>query len=98
MAAFQTARHTPAETQVRLLHELFGNPFRPVTVNSSWLTPAVRGLARCIAEERRFGDLPVLADALEEAGCHDADLLAHCRLPGDHLPGCGAVDFLQGKG
>jgi hypothetical protein len=98
MAAFQTARHTPAETQARLLHELFGNPFRPVILNPAWLTPAVLALARGIAEEGNFEDLPFLADALEEAGCSDPDLLAHCRQGGEHLPGCWAVDLLHGKG
>ena len=45
-----------------------------------------------------YGGLPVLADALEEAGCTDADLLAHCRSGGGHLRGCWAVDLLLGKG
>jgi hypothetical protein len=98
MAAFQTARHAPAETQARLLHEFFGNPFRPVILNPVWLTPPVLALARGIAEDGAFADLPLLADALEEAGCSDPDLLAHCRQGGEHLPGCWAVDLLCGRG
>ena len=46
---------------------------------------------------RDYGGLRVLADALEEAGCTDADLLAHCRSGGGHLRGCWAVDLLLGK-
>jgi hypothetical protein len=54
-------------------------------------------LAQTIYEARRFDPMPVLADALEEAGCTDADLLAHCRSGGGHLRGCWAVDLLLGK-
>ena len=49
-------------------------------------------------EERRFEDLPILADALEEAGCDDEDILGHCRSDGEHVRGCWAVDLLLGKG
>jgi hypothetical protein len=55
-------------------------------------------LAQGIYEERAFDDLPVLADALEEAGCDQPDLLAHLRGPGPHVRGCWAVDLLLGKG
>jgi hypothetical protein len=54
-------------------------------------------LARSIYQEERFHDLPVLADALEEAGCTDADILAHCRQPGSHVRGCWVVDAILGK-
>jgi hypothetical protein len=54
----------------------------------------VRTLARAVYDGRRFGDLPVLADALEEAGCTDAALLAHCRTAGEHARGCWALDFI----
>jgi hypothetical protein len=82
------------------LRELFGNPFRPVAVDPAWLAwngGTVVQLARTIYEERRFADLPVLADALEEAGCTDAALLGHCRGGGDHARGCWAVDAVLGK-
>src|SRR5262249_33611625 len=58
--------------QTELLRDISGNPFRPVTLDPSCKTPAVVQLARSLYEERRFEDLPVLADALEEAGCQDA--------------------------
>jgi hypothetical protein len=63
----------------------------------SWVTNAVTGLSQTIYDERHFNELPILADALEEAGCTDADLLGHCRQPGEHVRGCWAVDLLLGK-
>jgi ATP-dependent Clp protease ATP-binding subunit ClpA len=67
----------------------------------AWLTreggQAAR-VARAIYEERRWGDLPVLADALEEAGCADREILDHCRRPGEHGPGCWVLDLLLGEG
>jgi hypothetical protein len=93
--------------QCRLLHCLFGNPFRPpVRIDVSWRTPIVTALAESIYEERRFGDLPVLADALEDSGCTDADILEHCRCalaPGAeeariaHTLGCWVLDLLLDK-
>jgi hypothetical protein len=87
--------------QCALVREVFGNPFRPAPVDPSWPAwndgAAVR-LARAIYDERRFGDLPVLADALEEAGCRDEAILAHCRGPGGHVPGCWVVDAVLGRG
>jgi hypothetical protein len=54
-------------------------------------------LARSLYEERRFEDMPVLADALEEAGCQDAAVLEHCRGPGPHVRGCWVLDVVLGK-
>jgi hypothetical protein len=79
---------------------LFGNPFRPITIDPAWVAwhdGTVRKLAQAIYDERRFDDLPILADALEEAGCDNADILAHCRQPGEHVRGCWVVDLLLGK-
>jgi hypothetical protein len=53
--------------------------------------------ARCIYSERRFADLPGLADALEEAGCTNEDVLAHCRQPGEHARGCWVLDLMLRK-
>jgi hypothetical protein len=83
-----------------LLRDLFGNPFRaPPTVDPAWGERnggLVGKLARSIYDERRFGDLPVLADALEEAGCSDVEILAHARRPGVHARGCWLIDRLRG--
>jgi hypothetical protein len=58
----------------------------------------VLGLAKAIYGEGRFTDVPVLADALEEAGCADAEILTHLRGPGPHVRGCWALDLVLGKG
>jgi hypothetical protein len=87
--------------QVRLLRDIFGNPFRPVAVNHAWLAwdgGTIPKLAHAVYDERAFERLPVLADALEEAGCTDAGLLTHLRGPGPHVRGCWALDLLLGKG
>jgi hypothetical protein len=54
-------------------------------------------MAQVIYNERLFADMPILADALEDAGCSDAAILAHCRQPGEHVRGCWVVDLLLGK-
>ena len=77
--------------------DIFGNPFRPVTADPRWLTSTAVALARAIYDERAFDRLPILADALEEAGCDNADVLAHCRGDGPHVRGCWAVDLVLGK-
>ncbi len=80
-----------------LLFELVSEPFRPVTVSPSWLTPQVRALAETAYEQRDFAILPVLADALEEAGCTEARLLGHCRGKNQHVPGCWVLDLVLAK-
>jgi hypothetical protein len=87
--------------QAALLRDIFGLlPFRPVTIAPAWVAwndATVVKLAQAIYDERAFDRLPVLADSLEEAGCHDPDILAHSRQPGEHVRGCWAVDLLLGK-
>lgn len=83
--------------QAELLRCVFGNPFRPVAFDPSWRTEAVVALARGMDEANDFAVLPVLADALEDAGCADAELLGHCRGPGPHACGCHVVDHVLGK-
>jgi hypothetical protein len=74
---------------------VIGNPFRPVT--PAWQSDAVVRLAQAIYDERAFERLPILADALAEAGCDHAAILEHCRGPGPHVRGCWVVDLLLGK-
>jgi hypothetical protein len=81
----------------QLLHEVFGNPFRPVVVDASWLTSTVLALARQMYESRDFSPMPILADALQDAGCEDEDVLSHCRSGGPHCRGCWVVDLVLGK-
>jgi len=83
-----------------LARDIFGNPFRPVAVNPAWRTwsdGTVAKLAQTIYDDRRFDRMPILADALEEAGCDNAGILIHCRGPGPHVRGCWVVDLLLGK-
>jgi hypothetical protein len=83
--------------QLPLLRCIFGNPFRPVVFVPSWRTETAVALAAGIYEERAFDRLPILADALEEAGCDHADVLNHLRGPGPHARGCWVVDGVLGK-
>src|SRR5262249_28039734 len=80
-----------------LLRDIFGNPFRPVSVDPAWLTSTVVSLAEGIYADRAFDRLPILADALQDAGCENADILAHCRRDGPHCRGCWVVDLLTGR-
>src|SRR5262245_19189484 len=66
-------------------------------IDPNWLTSTVVDLARGIYEERAFDRLPILADALQDAGCDNDDLLGHCRGPGPHARGCWVVDLVLGK-
>lgn len=90
--------------QYQLLSDVFGNPFRPVSINPILLTPTVTSLAVAAYEERIMPSgeldlerLAVLSDALEEAGCDNIDILNHLRGPGPHVRGCWVVDLLLGK-
>jgi hypothetical protein len=87
-----------------LIRDIFGNPFRPVTLTAAWQTPTVLALAQAADDDRTLpaetldpARLAVLADALEEAGCDNADILSHCRQPGEHVRGCWVVDAILGK-
>jgi hypothetical protein len=88
------------KAQCRLLRDIFVDPFRPVTLDHVWVLwngGAVRKIAEAIYGERDFQRLPILADALMEAGCADATVLDHCRSESVHVRGCWLVDFLLGK-
>jgi hypothetical protein len=66
-------------------------------INPSWRSSTVVALARSIRKERAFDRLPILGDALEDAGCTDQEILAHCRIAESHIRGCWAVDLLLAK-
>jgi hypothetical protein len=76
---------------------IFGNPFRPVVFDPSWRTEASVALARGLYESRDFAPAPVLADALEDAGCDDARVLDHLRRGGVHVRGCWCVDAVLAR-
>jgi hypothetical protein len=90
--------------QLALLRCVFGNPFRSVSADSAWLTATVRALAQAAYDNRTLpagtlepARMAVFSDALEEAGCDNADLLSHLRGPGPHVRGCWPLDLLLGK-
>jgi hypothetical protein len=86
--------------QAALVRDIFGNPFSPITIDPgifTWDTGIIPRIAQTIYDDRAFDRLPILADALTEAGCTNADILAHCRSEGPHVRGCWVVDLLLGK-
>jgi hypothetical protein len=80
--------------QADLARDIFGNPFRPVAIEPSWRTSAVVTLARQMYESRDFTPMPIVSDALLDAGCDHSDVIAHCRSDRPHVRGCWLVDLL----
>jgi hypothetical protein len=88
------------QKQIPLFRDIFGNPFQPVIVDPSWLAwqkGTVVQLAKAIYDDRTFEHMPVLADALNDAGCTDGTIFDHCRGPGPHTRGSWLIDALLGK-
>ena len=80
------------------IRDIFGNPFRPATFDAAWRTSTAVALARGMYESRDFGATPILADALQDAGCDSEDVLNHCRsASATHVRGCWVVDVVLGK-
>jgi hypothetical protein len=77
--------------------DIFGNPFRPVTFHPEWRTSTVLALAQQMYDARDFTAMPILADALQDSGCENSDILPHCRQPGEHVRGCWLVDLVLDK-
>jgi hypothetical protein len=94
---FETHYRDEEQWRWRLLHDILGNPFQPSLFSPGLCTSTVEALAPSIYQERAFGHLPILADALEDAGCTDAEILNHCRQLGEHVRGCWVVDLLLDK-
>lgn len=80
---------------------IFYDPFRSLPTLAlpflTWNDALIPKLAQQIYDERRFEDLPILADALMDAGCHDEEILSHCRSEGPHVKGCWVIDLLLNK-
>jgi hypothetical protein len=84
--------------QCRILRDIFGNPFRPVAFDPAWRTTDAVALARQMYDSRDFGLMPILADALQDAGCDSNELLNHCRGAEQvHVRGCWVIDLVLGK-
>jgi hypothetical protein len=96
----QALRHGEMTAHYKLLMDLGVSPNRRHPGALSWLSwndGAIYKLAKAIYEERAFDRMPILGNALEDAGCDNADILNHCRAPGPHVRGCWVVDLLLGK-
>jgi hypothetical protein len=99
----QRERNDPGKyvPEAARFRDIFGNPFRPSPplppAVLRWQDSTVRRIAEGIYEEHAFDRLPILADALLDAGCDDEELIAHCRSAGPHARGCWAVDLILGK-
>jgi hypothetical protein len=97
MTALTKSREEEYPIIAALLRHIVGNPFRPAYVEPVWLTSTVVSVAQAIYEERAFDRMPILADALEDSGCANQEILSHCRGSGPHIRGCWLVDLLLGK-
>jgi hypothetical protein len=96
----QNALDAGKAAQASLLRDLLANPFRPISTDPSWLLwndHTVKKIAQAIYDDRAFDRMPILADALEEAGCTEQSILDHCRSGGEHVRGCWVMDLLLGK-
>lgn len=91
-----TRNDIPPTARRSVVTEIYGNPFHQITPDPAWLSwndGAIVKMAQSIHQEQRFEYLPILADALEEAGCKAKEILNHCREPGDHVRGCWVIDL-----
>ncbi len=83
---------------IRVLRDIFGNPFRPVAFDPAWRTDTAVAVARQMYDSRDFGAMPILADALQDAGCEDEHILNHCRdTSAPHVRGCWVCDLVLNK-
>lgn len=94
-SAVQKRTAEASERMSALAHEILGSPFHKPVFDPTWLAcnhGAAKHIAEQIAANGNFSDMPILADALEDAGCRDEALLRHCREERTHVPGCWALD------
>jgi hypothetical protein len=83
---------------VAIARDIFGNPFRTVAFDPAWRTDTAIAVARQMYERREFSAMPILADALQDAGCEDEVILAHCRDANQvHVRGCWVCDLVLNK-
>jgi len=81
-----------------VFRDVIRNPFRPVTFSADWRTDTAVSLAAHIYKSREFSAMPILADALQDAGWDNEEMLHHCRDTSlMHVRGCWVVDLVLGK-
>lgn len=83
------------EELAKVLREI-AHPFHEL-FDHQCFTSTVVSLAQTIYDEKAFDRMPILGDALEDAGCDNADMLNHCRQQGEHVRGCWVVDLILSK-
>jgi hypothetical protein len=91
------ARIAELESQAALLRDIVYNLFCTVSIDYSWFTSTALALAQQMYESRDFSAMPILADALQDAGCDNEEILQHCRGENIHVRGCWVVDLLTGR-
>jgi hypothetical protein len=95
---FYPAKAAEREQQPVLIREIFGNPFKPATFSAAWRTSTAMTLAKQMYEAREFSAAPILADALQDAGCDSDAILTHLRdTSATHYRGCWVIDLVLGK-
>ena len=94
LRSFELGRGRPSKELADYLREQLGNPFRPYRCEPAWRTETVLALASGIEAELAFDRMPILADALEEAGCDEQSMLDHLRASGPHAHGCWVLDLI----
>jgi hypothetical protein len=97
IGALKDSVWTGKATLAALLREVVGTPFHLPVFDPTWRAGTVVVIARQMYETREFSAMPILADALQDAGCDSAEILDHCRAPGPHVRGCWCVDLVLGK-
>src|SRR5262249_35254419 len=94
----ERARELMERDCAALFRDILGDHFRPVTFSPSWLPDTAIPLARTMYESRAFNAMPILADALQDAGCDNNEVLNHCRARyAKHVRGCWVVDLVLSK-
>ena len=85
------------EMQAELLRDIFGDPLREIHLDRQFVTPTITAMSKQMYDSHDFVSMPMLANALEAAGCRDTAILDHCRSPSPHVRGCWVLDLILGK-
>ena len=93
-AASVKVREQKEKLYCQFLNDIVGN--KQTIIDPRWLTSTVIDLSQTIYEEKVFERMPILSDALMDAGCDDNDILSHCR-EGIHVRGCWLLDLILEK-
>jgi hypothetical protein len=87
---------TEEDVQCDFYRDIFGYPEAAVAFDPAWRTSTAVALARGMYESRDFSPMPILADALQDAGCEEPEVLEHCRADKPHVRGCWVCEAVLG--